>query len=80
MISLLGATVGALIFFWSRELFGAWGGFVSPLLFIFCPNMLAHGALATFSWPFGPWIGQRLFFALSRLTTIDFILFIELKL
>ena len=47
MISLLGATLGALIFYWSRELFGAWGGFVSLLLFIFCPNMLAHGALAT---------------------------------
>jgi hypothetical protein len=47
MISLLGATLGALIFFWSRELFGAWGGLVSLLLFIFCPNMLAHGALVT---------------------------------
>jgi hypothetical protein len=47
MISLLGATLGALIFFWSRELFGAWGGFVSLLLFIFCPTMLAHGALVT---------------------------------
>jgi hypothetical protein len=47
MISLLGATLGMLIFFWSRELFGPWGGFLSLLLFIFCPNMLAHGALAT---------------------------------
>jgi hypothetical protein len=47
MISLLGATLGALIFFWSRELFGAWGGLVSLLLFIFCPNMLANGALVT---------------------------------
>jgi hypothetical protein len=47
MISLLGATLGVLIFFWSRELFGARGGFVSLLLFIFCPTMLAHGALVT---------------------------------
>jgi hypothetical protein len=47
MISLLGAMLGALIFFWSRDLFGARGGFLSLLLFIFCPNMLAHGALAT---------------------------------
>jgi hypothetical protein len=47
MISLLGAMLGALIFIWSRDLFGAWGGFISLLLFIFCPNMLAHGALAT---------------------------------
>jgi len=47
MISLLGASLGALIFFWSRELFGTWGGLVSLLLFVFCPNMLAHGALVT---------------------------------
>jgi hypothetical protein len=47
MISLLGAILGALIFFWARELFGTGGGFVSLVLFIFCPNMLAHGALAT---------------------------------
>jgi hypothetical protein len=47
MISLLGAALGALIFFWSRDLFGVWGGFVALLLFIFCPNMLAHGTLAT---------------------------------
>ncbi len=47
MISLLGAALGALVFFWSRELFGMWGGFVSLLLFVFCPNMLANGALVT---------------------------------
>jgi hypothetical protein len=47
MISLLGAALGALIFLRSRELFGARGGFLSLWLFIFCPNMLAHGALAT---------------------------------
>jgi hypothetical protein len=47
MISLLGAALGALIFLWSRELFGAWGGLVSLVLFVFCPNMLAPGALVT---------------------------------
>jgi hypothetical protein len=47
MVSLLGATLGALIFFWSRELFGMAGAFISLLLFVFCPNMLAHGALVT---------------------------------
>jgi hypothetical protein len=47
MISLLGATLGVLVFFWSRELFGTRGGYLSLLLFVFCPNMLAHGALAT---------------------------------
>jgi hypothetical protein len=47
MISLLGAALGALIFLWSRELFGARGGLISLLLCVFCPNMLAHGALVT---------------------------------
>jgi len=47
MVSLLGAALGALVFFWSRELFGMWGGLVSLVLFIFCPTMLANGALAT---------------------------------
>jgi hypothetical protein len=47
MISLLGATLGGLIFLWSAKLFGALGGLVSLSLFIFCPNMLAHGALVT---------------------------------
>jgi hypothetical protein len=47
MISLLGASLGALVFLWSRELFGTRGGYLSLLLFVFCPNMLAHGALVT---------------------------------
>ena len=47
MISLLGASLGVLVYFWSRELFGTRGGYLSLLLFVFCPNMLAHGALAT---------------------------------
>jgi hypothetical protein len=47
MISFLGAILGALIFLWSAKLFGASGGLLSLLLFIFCPNMLAHGAVVT---------------------------------
>ncbi len=47
MVALLGAAVGALIFFWSRELFGTGGALISLTLFVFCPNMLANGALAT---------------------------------
>jgi hypothetical protein len=46
MISLLGATLGALIFFWSKELFGRCGGFLSLLLFVFCPTC----------WHMGPWL------------------------
>ncbi|MEI6862450.1 MAG: hypothetical protein WCL04_09395, partial [Verrucomicrobiota bacterium] len=47
MIALLGCAVAAAIFFWSRSLFGEAGGFVSLLLAVFCPVMLAHAGLAT---------------------------------
>ncbi len=47
MISLFSAATGLLIFFWSRRLFGLRGAFLSLGLFAFCPNFLAHGALAT---------------------------------
>jgi hypothetical protein len=47
VIALVSAATGLLVFFWSRELFGWCGGFLSLLLFVFCPAFLAHGALAT---------------------------------
>jgi len=47
MIALLGAALGALVYFWSRELFGPTAGLISLLLFAFSPTMLAHGALVT---------------------------------
>jgi hypothetical protein len=47
MIALLSAVTGLLVFFWSRALFGWRGGFLSLLLFVFCPAFLAHGALTT---------------------------------
>ena len=47
MIALLGVALGLLVYIWSREIFGAGGALLSLLLFVFCPNMLAHGALTT---------------------------------
>ena len=47
MIVLFNLATGALIFCWSRRLFGTAGAFVSLGLFVLCPNFLAHGALAT---------------------------------
>jgi hypothetical protein len=47
MISLLGAALGALVFAWSRRLFGDAGGLLSLSMFVLCPNMLAHGSLVT---------------------------------
>jgi len=47
MVALFSAATGLLVFFWSRALFGWRGGFVALLLFVFSPNFLAHGALAT---------------------------------
>jgi hypothetical protein len=35
------------VFLWSRELFGPWGGVFSLLLFALDPNILAHSGLAT---------------------------------
>lgn len=45
--ALFGALLGALIFCWSRRLFGTAGGWISLLLFVFSPTMLANGGLAT---------------------------------
>jgi hypothetical protein len=47
MIALLGVACGALVFAWSRSLFGLKGALVSTALFAFCPNLLAHAGLAT---------------------------------
>lgn len=47
MIALLGVACGVLVFAWSRSLFGLKGAMVSTLLFVFCPNLLAHAGLAT---------------------------------
>ena len=47
MVALLGVACGALVFAWSRSLFGFKGALVSTVLFAFCPNLLAHAGLAT---------------------------------
>ncbi|HXC01196.1 MAG TPA: glycosyltransferase family 39 protein [Opitutaceae bacterium] len=47
MVALLGVVLGALIFACSRKLFGDLGGIFSLGLFVFCPHMLAYGALVT---------------------------------
>lgn len=47
MIALLSVACGAVVFCWSRELFGDAGGLLSLLLFAFDPTMLAHGTVVT---------------------------------
>src|SRR6266700_1461844 len=47
MNALLGVALGALVFGWSRSLFGSAGGLVSVALFAFCPHLLAHAGLVT---------------------------------
>jgi hypothetical protein len=37
----------AFLFRWATDWFGAWGGLAALTLFVFDPNILAHGALAT---------------------------------
>jgi hypothetical protein len=47
MIAVLSVALGALVFGWSRRLFGTAGGFVSLTLYTFSPTVLAHGRLVT---------------------------------
>ncbi len=47
MIAVFSVGTGLLVFLWSRKLFGTAGGFVSLVLFAFCPTFLAHGVLVT---------------------------------
>ena len=47
MIALLGVATAALVYAWSRSLFGTAGGLVSLVLAGFCPVLLAHAGLAT---------------------------------
>ena len=47
MNALLGVALAALVYAWSRSLFGTAGGMVSLVLAVFSPALLAHGGLAT---------------------------------
>jgi hypothetical protein len=47
MVALLSVATGALVFCWSRSLFGTPGAFVSLAFFAFSPSFLAHGGYAT---------------------------------
>ena len=51
MVLLFTLLLAGVIFLWSRELFGNWGGVLSLALFAFDPTMLAHGGLATTDMP-----------------------------
>ena len=47
MIALFSVATGALVFLWSRTLFGTAGAFISLGFFVFSPDFLSHGAYAT---------------------------------
>jgi hypothetical protein len=47
MTGLFSVALGALVFCWSRRLFGTAGAFVSLAFFTFSPTFLAHGGYAT---------------------------------
>ncbi len=44
LFSVLG---GLVVFAWSRRLYGNWAGLLSLCMWVFCPNVLAHGRLIT---------------------------------
>ena len=41
------ALAALVVFAWSRRLYGVWGGMISLVLWVFCPNVLAHARLIT---------------------------------
>ena len=47
MVVLATVALGAVVYWWSRKLFGAAGAMVSLLLFVLCPTILANGRLVT---------------------------------
>jgi dolichyl-phosphate-mannose-protein mannosyltransferase len=47
MTALMSVFLGALVFLWSRSLFGTAGAFVSLVFYAFSPTFLAHGGYAT---------------------------------
>lgn len=47
LMALLGVALGALVFAWARRLVSPAGAWVSLMLFVFSPTLLAHGPLVT---------------------------------
>jgi hypothetical protein len=47
MVAIVGASLGLIVFLWSRSLFGGTGAWISLIIFAFSPETLANGALAT---------------------------------
>ena len=47
MTSLCSLVLGAVVYLWSRSLYGAFGGGLSLLLYTFSPNILTHSRLIT---------------------------------
>jgi 4-amino-4-deoxy-L-arabinose transferase-like glycosyltransferase len=47
MVPLFSLAGGLAVFAWSRRLYGVGGGLLSLALWVFCPNILAHGRLVT---------------------------------
>ncbi len=59
MVLFLGLAMGIAVYFWAKELYGNKAGLLALSFYSFCPNILAHSALATTD------IGVSLFCTLS---------------
>jgi len=68
-MALLIVATGALIYAWSRSLFGNEGALVSLILFAFCPTILAHGVLVTSDMMVTFFLPRRNRFALARIAS-----------
>ena len=47
MVAVLSTALGAVVYFWSRQLFGYVGGLISLTLYVFSPSFLSNGFLIT---------------------------------
>jgi len=75
-MAVMGAALGLVVYAWSRRLFGPAGGIVSAGLYVFCPTLLANGALITSDTPVAlfftasGWALWELFQAVSARATV----------
>lgn len=78
-VMLLGVGLAVLIFLWSRECFGFWGGVLSLALYCFDPNFIAHSGLVTTDLGVALFIFGAVYFlwrTCSRLNGLNVVLFL----
>lgn len=68
---LLSLTTAFLVFLWARRWWGPWGGLLALSLYVFEPNLIAHGGLATTDMPLTAFLFAATFFVVRYTETHD---------